>query len=389
MTQFATSGGTFLIGVNGHDPAILYNGTTWTATTITGVDTADLVLRLDLQEQAVLRREGKPQRLVSGGRQHRRRRPPSSRSAASTASAAACSSARRGTSRAATASTSRCIFVTGNETNGVGNEGEIAVYAGIDPSDPNQWGLIGVYRSGMPMGKKAHIRAGGDVIIATDLGLVPLSVAIQRDIAALAPSSLSYAIEDDWGDEVDLRSASEWKCKTWPTGRMTVVMLPTVADQRPKWFVGNWRTGAWCVFTGWDAKCVMVYHDRLFFGSTGGQGGRGQWSAAWTRALPYTATLCRCSRRCGRRARLKVPTLARAVLRVPVDVNPSIKMQTDLEHQTCRRPRRRRGAARLDLRHRHLGHLDLGRHGAQPPTTRQRWVQCRGRRLTGWPRRCA
>ena len=57
--------------------AALVNGTSTLRlsgiTGITGIDTSASVLRLELQEPAVFRREGDPQRLVSGGRQHRRR----------------------------------------------------------------------------------------------------------------------------------------------------------------------------------------------------------------------------------------------------------------------------------------------------------------------------
>ena len=47
VVQFATAGGQFLIGVNGTDPAFVYDGATFAATTITvpfgsGLDTSDL-----------------------------------------------------------------------------------------------------------------------------------------------------------------------------------------------------------------------------------------------------------------------------------------------------------------------------------------------------------
>jgi len=225
---------------------------------------------------------------------------------------------------------SRCIFVTGNESNSIGNEGEIAVYVGIDPSDPDQWGQVGVYRSGMPMGKKAHIRAGGDVIIATDLGLVPLSVAVQRDVAALAPSSLSYAIEDLWKREVGLRSASEWRCKTWPTGSMTVVMLPTIEATKTKWLVANLRTGAWTVFTGLNARCLAVFGDRLFFGSTAGKVVEVGITGA-DQGLPYTATIVPLFEDAGAPGSEKIAQMASAVLRSPVRVNASIKTFFDYD----------------------------------------------------------
>lgn len=216
------------------------------------------------------------------------------------------------------------IFVTEG-----GEEGaEVAVYAGIDPGNADLWGQVGVYRTGKPMGKKAHVRAGGDVVIATDLGFIPLSVSVQRDIAALSPSALSFAIEDAWAAEVDRSSQLPWRCKTWPTGRMTVVALPTIADELPKWFVANVRTGAWGIFTGWDANCLVVFDDRLFYGSS-----EGRVIEANVTGLDlgeaYTATYVPLFEDLGTPASLKVPALARPVIRAPVEVRSTLAMQRD------------------------------------------------------------
>lgn len=218
----------------------------------------------------------------------------------------------------------RCIFVTDG-----GEEGaEVAVYAGTNPADANLWGLVGVYRTGKPMGKKAHVRAGGDVVIATDLGFIPLSVSVKRDIAALSPSALSFPIEDLWAAEVVRRSQFPWRCKAWPTGRMTVVALPTITDEPPKWFVANVRTGAWAVYTGWDATCLAVFDDRLFFGSSQGRiveaniTGLDQGDA-------YTATYVPLFEDLNTPASLKVASLARATIRSPIDLDTTLAMLVD------------------------------------------------------------
>lgn len=218
----------------------------------------------------------------------------------------------------------RCIFVTDG-----GEEGaEIAVYAGSNPSDVNYWMLVGVYRTGKPLGKTAHVRAGGDVVIATDLGFIPVSVSVTRDFAALSPSAISYAIEDDWFAEVRVRSQLPWKCKTWPAGRITVVALPTGTDAPPKWFVVNVRTGAWAVFTGWDANCIAVFGDRLFFGSQEGKIVEANVTG-FDQGATYSATCVPLFEDLGSPASLKVPGVARAVIRAPIYINSTVTMQHD------------------------------------------------------------
>ena len=59
-------------------------------------------------------------------------------------------------------------------------------------------GLVGTYDIGQPLGPNAHFRAGGDVIIATLDGLVPLSAAKEKDPAALTLASITRTIEDEW-----------------------------------------------------------------------------------------------------------------------------------------------------------------------------------------------
>ena len=94
------------------------------------------------------------------------------------------------------------VFVT--------TEGEVAAYQGLSPDDAASWSKVGVYRIGKPMGKKAFIRAGGDLVIATTVGFVSLSSAVERDVAALGAAAVSYPIEDLWGQAVQERGASGW-----------------------------------------------------------------------------------------------------------------------------------------------------------------------------------
>ncbi len=215
----------------------------------------------------------------------------------------------------------RCVFFT--------TDGEAAVYAGINPSDANQWGLIGVYRIGVPRGKKAHIRAGGDVVIATDLGFVPLSVAVQRDIAAIAPAALSYPIEDDWSHHVQT-ATDDWLCIVWPSAQMVAVVVAVADEPDGHWLVANSRTGAWCHFHNWVAFSIAVHKDRLFFGTANGRVMEANVTG-FDDGTTYTATYVPLFEDLRSPASLKVPNLARVVLRSPVDVSSALGMLFDFE----------------------------------------------------------
>lgn len=210
----------------------------------------------------------------------------------------------------------------------VSTEGEVAVYQGLDPADAANWSKVGVYRIGRPLGPKAFIRGGGDLIISTDIGFVPLSQAIQRDIAALSPSAVSFLIETAWNDRVASRGSLDWHAEIWPTKQMTVIALPTVANTISEMLVANARTGSWALYTGWDGTCLEVFKDRLFFGSQEGRVVEAGVTGA-DEGLPYTASVVPLFSDAGAPASLKTVGMARAVLLSPFEINETISMQYD------------------------------------------------------------
>lgn len=214
----------------------------------------------------------------------------------------------------------QCIFVT--------TEGEVAVYQGDNPSTAATWSKVGTYRIGKPLGPQAWIRAGGDLVIATDIGAVPLSQAIQRDYAALSPSAVSFPIETAWNEAVALRRSENWHCVVWPERQMVVVSIPTVNEQPPAMYVANARTGAWANFTGWSGTCLEVFNGRMFFGSQ-----EGKIIEAYVTGLDqggtYTATYVPLFTDLGNSAALKVAEISRLVTRSAQTINPQLSVMVD------------------------------------------------------------
>ncbi len=149
-------------------------------------------------------------------------------------------------------------------------EGEAVVYQGTDPDTVATWSRVGVYRVGKPLGPLAHFRGGGDIAIATDIGLVPLSQALQKDFSVLSASAASARIETEWNKAVRERPARNWNCLTWSSNQMVVVSPPPTADLPLEVYVSNTRTGAWAKFTAWGGNCMKDFYDRLVFGTASG-----------------------------------------------------------------------------------------------------------------------
>jgi len=177
-----------------------------------------------------------------------------------------------------------CLFVS--------DKGEIAVYEGTDPSAADTWALVGVYRIGRPLGKNCQFKAGGDLAVITDDGIVPISAAVKQDRAALAGSAITYPIETVWRQLVRDRDAgiNPFSVTLWHKEALMVVGVPTTGSQDKVCLVANARTGAWARFTGWDTRAVTVFNDKLYFGTASGEVFEGDVSGS-DNGAPYSAVV--------------------------------------------------------------------------------------------------
>lgn len=267
--NFGTTSGNYLYICNGDDSPMLFDGSTWTAITgasspaITGVTTSGLsqvwvyASRLWFVEGSSMTAWYLPVDSIGG--------------AALSVSLAGVF--KKGGSLMFGASWSldagdglddKCVFVS--------TEGEVAIYAGIDPSSASTWALQGVYEISPPLGINAIMRAGGDLLIATTVGLVPLSEAIKRDVAALSLGAVSRRIEPYWQDQANdyLSDALPWEIERWAVEGVMVVTQPKASMSLGTMLVANLQTGAWSRFTNMDARCLGVLNDYIYYGSSDG-----------------------------------------------------------------------------------------------------------------------
>ena len=320
VVQFATAGGEFLIGVNGQDPAFLYNGTTFSATTITvpfggALTTADLSYvwvykqRLYFLQKNSMNVWYLPVDSVGG---------------ALTLLPLGGVFVRGGTltwgqtwsldSGGSGGLSEQCVFVT--------TEGEVAAYQGLHPADAS-WAKVSQYRIGRPMGNKAFMRAGGDIVIATTVGFVSLAAASQGDYAALGQNAVSYPIEDDWATAVQERGQVDWRVEVWPDQQMAIISPPALASGVPLIFVVNVNTGKWCKFNNWDVRSLGLFQGAMYFGARDGTVKQAGVSGT-DEGMPYFGRVLPLFEDLGAAANLKIAKTARAVVRSAFVIYPQL-----------------------------------------------------------------
>ena len=256
--QIGTTGGNFITIVNGANEPLQYNGSAWSTPAITGTTTTDLshiwtfANRYFFIQKNSLSTWYLPVDSIAGA----------------LTEFSLGSVFQRGGSLVFGASWSmdagdglddKCIFVT--------SEGEVAVFQGTDPSDVTNWALEGRYDLPKPLGKKAFTKTGGDILIATEAGLIPVSSAVNMDIAAQGANAISRRISSYWQSQADT-IPDGWEIVKLPRSNIAIVSQPSVSI--PTALCVNLQTAAWSRFTGWDTSCLEIYQDRGVFGEASG-----------------------------------------------------------------------------------------------------------------------
>jgi hypothetical protein len=270
--NITTPGGNFLYAVNGTDKPQLYNGSTWTAIdgasspAITGVTTTTLSNialfknRVWFIQKDSLKAWYLPTLSVGGVAQELDL-------SAVAKLGGTLVSLGTWTIDAGYGVDDNLVFVT--------DKGEIIVYRGTDPSSASTWALIGVWMVGSPISKRCIMKYGGDLLLLTLDGLLPLASALQS--SRLDPNvALSDKIQGAFAVAAqNYRNTFGWGMTYYANANALVVNVPVSVGTQEQ-FVMNNITKAWCRFTGWHANCFNLLNDDLYYG------GNEYVAKAWT-----------------------------------------------------------------------------------------------------------
>jgi hypothetical protein len=147
------------------------------------------------------------------------------------------------------------------------NNGEAIVYKGSDPSDPNDWSLIGVWQLGQVFSRRCFFKFAGDLLLITQDGIVPLASALQSsrlDPRINITDKIYYAVSE----AADLYNTEfGWQIHYYAKQNMLIFNIPVIGGQQQ--FVMHNITKAWANFTNIKATCFEVYDEDMYFGGNG------------------------------------------------------------------------------------------------------------------------
>lgn len=143
------------------------------------------------------------------------------------------------------------------------SSGEAIVYSGSNPGDSAAWSLVGVFRIGVPMGRRCAIKFAGDVAIQTQEDNILLSEVLRDNIRRTKISGAARKAAELYSTN------SGWQVIYYPKGGLMIFNIP-VSSSRFDQHVLNLITNAWTKFEDMNARCWEVHDRDLYFGGSDG-----------------------------------------------------------------------------------------------------------------------
>lgn len=321
FTNFSTSGGHFLIAVNGADLLRLYDGATWTAIDgasvppITVATTSTLVNVFVFKERVwYIQKDTLTLWYAAVG---------------------AFAGALTAFQLRSVAKDGGYLVAGGSWTRDAGSgpddflvlvtsEGEVIVYQGINPA--SDFALVGVYKTGKPIGRRCLLKYAGDLLIITTDGVIPVSRLVARERKEQGVA-ITEIIQGSMADAVASYSGNfGWELCLYSEASMLLLNVPVDANKQQ--FVMNSYTKAWCRFLEWNANCFAEMDGELYYGMLGEV--RQAWTGTADVAAAIRGEVVFNFTYFGDRGNIKQTTLLRPIMRF--DVTPlSVKVAIDAD----------------------------------------------------------
>lgn len=283
--NFANVSGSYLIAANGVDPAVMFNGTTWTDFTYAATPAAPGEISIQPTDiSGVMTHKGRLWFIKKNSLDAYYLPVDALGGAANPLHLGGIM--RRGGHLVALARWSadtgeglddRLVFIT--------SSGEIASYSGTDPDNPMAWGLDAVFFVAPPLSRRSITEYGGDLLMLCRRGMIPLSTLVTSDASENVFSKaltrrisrslmrITALTSPPFPAEVTTYNDAAWVVINIYNGApdATSPYGMILGDgERPIQFVMNSLTGAWGKFD-YPVRTIRTIDRLLFMGTEDGR----------------------------------------------------------------------------------------------------------------------
>lgn len=255
--QVSNTGGNYLLAVNGQDTGQIYDGATWAALGFTGLATSSMS-NLGLWKRRVWVVEKNSMKAWYG--------------------------AADAISGPLTAFPFSGIFKRGGRLQAIINwtvdggsgsddyllavtsMGEVAVYKGTDPAAAATFALVGVYFIGPPVGERFYAAFGGDVLMLTAEGLLPISKFLQSQTVDKT-TALTDRIQQLISSDISSYGLTRgWEVHVYHDDNFLFLQVPAGSLGNRYQYAMSLLSGAWSRFLVGGASTWQVVGNTLYVG---------------------------------------------------------------------------------------------------------------------------
>lgn len=156
-----------------------------------------------------------------------------------------------------------------------GENGDVIIYKGSDPASVSTFQLQGVFYVGeVPKGRKCFTTFGGDLLIVSNLGIIPLSYVTRGGANVLGTGTGNYTdkIQQLFGSDISTTfNFFGWEIIQVPRENLMVVTVPSTVAGVFTQYCLNTSSNQWCQFNGMPMNCVKNVANWPMFGTADGR----------------------------------------------------------------------------------------------------------------------
>lgn len=153
----------------------------------------------------------------------------------------------------------------------VSSGGDVLVWQGTDPASASTWALKGVwYVTPPPAGRRIASAFGGDLLLITRQGLVPMSRLV---VGAATPETYTTAKVANLFNRLMLEKGDErgWSIALQPEDNALLVLVPQAGNAYVEQLVQAVASRAWFRYRDLPMTCAEVHDGELYFGTDDGR----------------------------------------------------------------------------------------------------------------------
>ena len=157
----------------------------------------------------------------------------------------------------------------------ISNKGDTLIYSGIDPGDASTFSLNGVWYIGrMPYGRRNFAKHGGDVVVATEYGIIKMSELVAGKLHTVEGATMAgFKVNPNIAPIVSSYiNVPYWFLFPYPTEELLILGTPYINPTlgiRQSYVMGV-IGGGWATISNMDPYCCEMIDGKLIFGTRGG-----------------------------------------------------------------------------------------------------------------------